>query len=291
MNNHLRDEGGMDCRTVRDLVDAYITEQVLVETAQAIASHLDRCPRCAAEIAGVRRMRASLCTAFETAQDLTPGPAFRVAMSARLQSELKLNKSNETARNRFRPRPWLAWAAAAVLVISGGFGVRGLGVSGFTAIVEAAVGDHRFCALVFKLLEPPIPLAEAARLDDDSVLEALESAQPATAQIGGTPLSVLERHACVYDGRRFGHVVLGYKRTAVSVVVTRDERWLRNFPGGTLPGDGAIVTLPATNGFHVAGFRGPRHLVFAISTLSDEDVRAVASAMSAPILHAVMGAK
>lgn len=281
----------MDCRTVRDLADAYITEQVLVETAQAIASHLDRCPRCATEIACVRRMRVSLRTAFETAPELTPGPAFHMAMSARLQSELKLNKSQETAQNRFRPRPWLAWAAAAVLVISGSFSVRGLGVSAFTAIVEAAVGDHRFCALVFKLAERPMPLTEAARLDDDSVLEALESVQPVTTELGGSPLSVLERHACVYDGRRFGHVVLGYKRTAVSVVVTRDERWLRNFPGGTLPGDGSIVTLPAIDGFHVAGFRGPRHLVFAISTLSDEDVRAVASAMSAPIFRAVMGAK
>lgn len=289
MSNHLSDEGGMDCRTVRDLAHAYLTQQVLVETAQAVASHLDRCPRCAAEIADVRRMRALLRTAFEASQDLASGPAFRSAMTSRLKSEI--TTSDRAARSRFRPRPWLAWAAALVLIVGGGFGVRGLGVSGFTAILDAAVGDHRFCALVFKLAERPIPLTEAARLDDDAVLGALESVQPVATELDGGALAVLDRHACVYDGRRFGHIVFEFKHTPVSLVVSRDERWLRNFPGGTLPADGAVVTLPTVDGFHVVGFRGPRHMVFAISTLSDEDVRVVAGAMRSSVLQALTDAK
>ena len=41
---------------------------------------------------------------------------------------------------------------------------------------------------------------------------------------------------------------------------------------------------------HVASFRGGAHTVFVVSSLSDDDVRAVAQAMAEPVLRALAGA-
>jgi len=274
----------MECREIRDLAEAYVSEQVLVETAQAIVAHLDRCPRCHAEVEGLRRLRASVRTAYLGSRDLSPTPTFAATLHSRLRAEAVGAPRVSSWRHR-----WLAVAATVVLVIGGGFGVRGLGVSGFTAILQAAVGDHRYCLVTFRLTERPIELEKAAQLYDDPVDRSLESVQPGSDQLSGGPVRILERHSCVYHGRRFAHIVVRYKGALTSVVVTPDERLLRHLPGASAPADGSIVTLPPVDGFQVAAFRGPHHVVFVISTLADDDVREVARSMAGSISRAMKG--
>ena len=45
-----------------------------------------------------------------------------------------------------------------------------------------------------------------------------------------------------------------------------------------------------TNGFHVASFRGSRHVVFVVSSLGDGDVREVAQALVGPVSRVLAGA-
>jgi hypothetical protein len=272
----------MDCREVRDLADAYVSEQVLVETARAIVAHLDRCPACHAEVDGLRRLRASVRSAYLASTDLSPSPAFDVALRSRLRSEGLRGKARAPWR-----RGWLALAATLVLVAGGGFGIRGLGVSGFTAILQAAVGDHRFCLVAFKLAERPIALEKAAELYGDPVDRSLDTVQAPSTQLSGGPVRIVERHSCVFGGRRFAHIVLRYKRDLISLVVTPDERLLRNLPGASVPRDGSIVSLPPVEGYHVAAFRGPRHVVFAISGLDDHDLREVTRSMVGSVSRAL----
>jgi len=272
----------MECREVRDLAEAYVSEQVLVETAHAIVAHLDRCPRCRADVEGLRRVRASVRAAYLGSRDLSPTPAFAANLHSRLRAEAVGKRAGSSWRHT-----WLAVAATVALVIGGGFGFRGLGVSGFTAILQAAVGDHRFCLVTFKLTERPLELEKAARLYNDPVDRLLESVQPASEQLSGGPIRILERHSCVYQGRRFAHIVVRYKGALTSLVVTPDDRLLRHLPGASAPADGSIVTLAPVDGFQVAAFRGPHHVVFVISTLADDDVRAVAGAMAGPVSRAM----
>ena len=272
----------MECRKVRELADAYVSEQVLVETARAIVTHLDSCPACEADVEGLRRLRASVRSAYLASTELSPRPDFVAALGSRLRS----NAMRDAGGSSWR-RTWLALAATAVLVAGGGFGLRGLGVSGFTAIVQAAVGDHRFCLVAFKLTERPVPLAQAARLYDDPVDRSLDTVQPSATELSGGPVRILERHSCVFDGRRFAHIVLRYKRELISLAVTPDERLLRNFPGASSPGNGSIVSLPPVDGYHVAAFRGPHHIAFVISTLGDDDLREVAQSMESSVSRAL----
>ena len=261
----------MECREVRQLAEAFVSEQLLVETTQAIVSHLEHCRACRAEVAGLRRLRAATSSAFSTAPDLAPRPEFAASLATHLQAEA----------SRHQPARWSGWLtmAASLLLVAGlGFGVREWSLSNLSALLHAAVGDHRFCALEFKLAEQPITLAEAARRFD-AVNLLLESVEPSTTSLSGGPLRINERHSCVFDGRRFAHIVLSYRGQAVSLLVAKD---------------GGIWTLPsalsATDGFHATAFRGSKHVVFVVSALGDDDVREVAAAMAGPVAHALAGA-
>jgi len=77
----------IECREVRQLAEAFVSEQLLVETTHAIVAHLERCPACRAEVAGLRRLRAAGRSAFTNAPDLAPRPEFLSTLTARLQTE------------------------------------------------------------------------------------------------------------------------------------------------------------------------------------------------------------
>lgn len=260
----------MECREVRQLAEAFISEQLLVETTHAIVSHLERCPACRAEVAGLRRLKTAGRSAFTNAPDLAARPEFISGLSARLQVEA----------SRQQPTRWTSWlgmAASLFLVFGLVFGVREWSRSNLSTLLHAAVGDHRFCALDFKLAEQPITLEEAARRFDP-VNRRLESLEPSTTSLSGGPLRILERHSCVFEGRRFAHIVLGYQGQVVSLLVTTDEGvW-------TLP-----ASFPVTEGFHATALRGTGHLAFVVSALGDDAVHEVAAALAEPVARALAG--
>ena len=265
----------MECREVRQLAEAFVSEQLLVETTQAIVAHLERCPACRAEIEGLRRLRAATRSAFERAAELSVHSEF----ATKLESRLRLEAARPPARLITR-RGWLSLAAS--LAVAAAWGLREWSTSSVSALLHAVVGDHRYCALTFKLTEPPISLEDAARRYGE-VYRAFETVEPSTTTLSGGPLRVLERHSCVFDERRFVHIVLGYKDEKISLLVS------------ALPADGtgAVATLselPSTDGFQIASFRGARHAVFLVSSLNDKDVQEVARAMMEPVSRALASA-
>lgn len=268
----------MECREVRSLAEAYVSEQLLVETTQAVVGHLERCPTCRAEMDGLRRLRAATRAAVQQAPDLSVRPEFVVALTAELRARAARRRGPATPR-----RVWLPIAASILLIVAAGWGWREFSPSSLSALLHAAVGDHRFCALTFKLTERPIPLDEAARRYG-GVNGLLATVEPATTTLSGGALKILERHSCLYDGRRFAHLVLGYKNEKVSLLVTDDAR--RN----GAPADATPSDLPVTDGFHVATFRGTNHVVFVVSSLTPDDVQEVAQAMAAPVTRILSGA-
>lgn len=261
----------MDCREVRQLAEAFVSEQLLVETTHAMVAHLDSCAPCRAEIAGLRRLRAAARSAVANASHLAPRPDFMDALNSRIRTEASRASSSR----------WQGWlvAAASLLIVAGlGVGWRGWSIANMSALLHAAVGDHRYCALDFKLTERPITLDEAARRFGE-VNRRLQDVAPSTSMLSGGPLRILERHSCVFEGRRFAHIVLEYRGQAVSVLVTNDQ-----FPISVPAG------LPATDGFHASAFRESGYVTFVVSALTADDVQEVAAAMSGPLSRALKGA-
>ena len=265
----------MECREARQFAEAFVSEQLLVETTRAIVSHVEHCPACRAEIDGLRRVRGATKAAFDGAADLAISPAFVATLTTRLRSE-----AGGRGDSRWTRRAWLPLAASLLLVLGAGLGWRQWSASSLFALLQDAVGDHQFCALTFKLAERPIPLEEAARRYG-GVYRLLETVEPASAVLNGGPLRVAERHSCVFNGRRFAHIVLVYKDQPVSLLVADDPR----------PGEfwGTPSELPVTDGFHLASFAGSGHVVFVVSSLPAQEVQEVAQAMSGPVSRALSG--
>jgi anti-sigma factor RsiW len=273
-----------ECRAIRERADAFLTEQLLIETTQDIVRHLEGCPACRAEFEARRRLRSALKSSFEKTDDLQPRAEFVDALRARLAEE-----AATPGRSTASWRRWGAMAAGLLLVVSVGLvSLPWLSTSGLAALARLAVGDHENCALTFSLAEEPITLEQAARRYDAAFRE-LQTVEPATAALPGGPLDVVDRHSCVWQGVRFAHLVLRYKDTLVSVVVASDAgataSWI---PWQRLDHDPAA--LAPVGDQHVASFRGGAHTVFVVSSLPDHDVQAVAQAMAGPVLRALAGA-
>src|SRR5262249_42252768 len=173
--------------------------------------HLDICVPCRMEIDARRTLRGALHAAFDRAPDLQPRPEFM----DRLRGQLRDAAAHEH-RSWMVSRQWFAIAAGLVLA-------AGLAAAVFLkesmptsdALAQDAIGDHRNCALKFRLVRTPIPLEEAAQ-QFDSAFRLLLTAPPDDLSAPGGPARVVDRHSCAYGHRRFGHVVLQYQGHVVS---------------------------------------------------------------------------
>src|SRR5580704_245440 len=269
----------MECRDVRPLADAFVSEQLLVETMEGVVAHLARCPACRAEVDGLRRLRVATRSAFANAPHLDARPEFLSSLRTRLQAD-----AARRAPAGFTRRAWLASAAGVAMAVAAGAAWRQWVARSLTSLMHAAVDDHRFCPR--QLSEAPITLAEAARRYD-AALAALQTVEPAVTALDGSALRIVERHSCAFNGERFAHLALRYKDQLVSLLVGEAAE---SEPGVWHLGpadDGTVSSWPATDGLHVAAFRGSRHVAFVVSALDQTDVEAVGRAMAGPVTRAL----
>jgi hypothetical protein len=186
---------------------------------------------------------------------------------------------SEELRQRLRPQPrqvsrrsvlqsWWAIAAGLVLAAGGGLFVRGAGSrSRLAVLARAAAGDHQNCAIRFNLAEQPIALEEAGRRYG-APYTALATFQPPA--VAG-PLEPIGRHSCVYDGRRFGHVIFSSRGTVVSLLVTT----------GTPPDAPALE--PAEPGPAVVAMPAGPFVAFVVADLDGRELLQLAQTLANPL--------
>jgi anti-sigma factor RsiW len=273
----------MECRDVREMADSFLGEELLTETNHEILRHLGTCPVCRADLAGRRALREGVQRAFHRAPDLGPRPEF----IAQLRTQLQDTAHQGSDRRGVRFHGWWALAATVLLAVALGVAYRGRDwMTATGALARVAVGDHRYCALQFRLTEKPISLEEAAQRYGGAyrVLERLPPADVMTA-IG--PAHVLERHACVYEGRRFAHIVFTYRGERVSLLVTAFDGGVSPaLPGETRP----HLTSPSRiDGMSVVSFRASRQMVFFAGDVVHNDLLKLAEAVGEPLYRGLAG--
>jgi anti-sigma factor RsiW len=260
----------MECRDVRELADSFLSEQLLVETTHDILRHLSQCPSCRAEIDSRRRLRTALRGAFERSPELRATPEFLASVGRQVREH---HSARSVRLSRWSFRPMMAIAASLLLVSAVAFGGREwLGSS----LLHAVLGDHQNCAIRFRLNEKPIPLEEAAERFEPAY-RSLVAVAPSPARLSNGDLTVLERHSCVYDGRRFAHIVLRYRGALVSVLVTPDRL-------------AKVPSRLAVDGTRVSSFRAGRFAAFVVSSASDGEMREIAAAVAGSVKSALAGA-
>ena len=270
----------MNCRDLREAADSFLSGELPAETHHEILQHLDTCPSCRADIEMRRQLRGALRAAFNRAPDLQPSTEFR----DRLREQLR---HAAVTRSRFAGISWRWLALAAGVVLAAGLSAVIL-FQGSSASEEAraqdAIGDHRNCALKYRLVRHPVPLEEAAQRFDHAYRVLIAAPQDEISTPDG-PARVIERHSCEYGAHRFGHVILQYRDHVVSLLVTADT------PSATSMGAVPRVIGRPFEGLSVVSVNGTRHAVMLVSDLHPRELTQLAGIVSLPLAQQLAGGR
>lgn len=313
----------MQCREFGEIADSYLGDELLVETNHDFLKHLESCAECQRELAARREVRARLRAAVAKSPDLqvSPGFAFQLRNSLKLQHAQRVRKSLFAPVFALTTRPqWLAAAACLVVALTIGFGALRFRYASPNASPQIAqterretdasqldgaavrlanfertriaVGDHRYCALDFRLDEDPIPLAEAGRDFDPAYTGLTRAVMSGQGELAGE-IKLVEDHSCVYKGTRFAHVVLEYHGRIISVLVAeKSESGVPRRAANSAPGtrDGQVIACAQIDGYQVSCFETSHHAIYTVSDLSEAEnltiARTFASSVSDHIAQA-----
>jgi hypothetical protein len=147
---------------------------------------------------------------------------------------------------------------------------------------EAAAGDHRDCAIKFRLAEDPIDLEEAGHKYDRAYIN-LASVVKTRSEDATGQFEFLESHSCVFKGRRFAHLVIKHRGRVVSLLVAErgqeEQAAGATGSGQVAPSDEArrqVNACSRSGEFQVSCFETARHAIFVVSDLSEAENLAVA---------------
>jgi hypothetical protein len=306
----------MRCQDFREMMDSYLGDELLVETNHEVLRHLENCPACRNELAARRGLLTQMRSAVKSAPEMQLDQAFAIKLRNDLrETALRPSVWEKLQGGSFSGSRLLA-ATAACLLLTTLFGVvwlnqsapaENVAVSGenrtnqsaerfrttespvtqalqiaWRELTHSAIGDHKNCALHFRLEEEPISLKKAAEkygkynqdLDKTvaaSLSEIFPERQPSKTS---EKVQIFEAHSCVFQGRRFAHVILTYRNRRISVLVTE-----ANFP---VEADEEIFS-ESTEGMLAARFRTSRHAVFVVSDLTAAENVTIAQKLSPAI--------
>ncbi len=214
------------CRRLRGYLDSYLCEELLVETCHDVERHVASCTPCREELSQREALRERLQAAAAAER---PRTNLEAAVRAKLDAE---------GGSRRWGRLWLIAAAAAAVVLGGGWGVslhlHGIAPHEFLVaewkirallddvgqVAGLGLGDHVHCTLYRRYDQAEITLDEAVteiRPDDAELARVVRAALPSEYRLR---LS----HRCPYRGREFLHFALtGEGGELISVLFTERE--------------------------------------------------------------------
>jgi hypothetical protein len=153
--------------------------------------------------------------------------------------------------------------------------------AGDDALARDAIGDHRNCALKYRLVRMPMPLEEAARRFD-TAYRLLLTAPPDDVATPNGPAHVVERHSCAYGGRRFGHVILHYRGRVVSLLITANNGTTGS---ATRPALTPHAVGRPVDGLSAVSVNGSRHAVMVVSDLANDELTQLSQMLSLPLVE------
>ena len=231
----------MNCKDFRELIDSYLSDELLTETNHDVLRHLEDCADCRNLIETRRKIRRQLKSAVGNSAAYQISENFSHRLKTNLQYNFLEEPQMQTGVSWFNLKSFAAVSAGLIIVfITGFFFLRNMSpadrspeTSDFYTVaalpadhpVNIAAGDHEFCAIRHKLKEAPIALEKASVQYEDLDKTVLKSLRTV---LGGCKLVMA--HSCKYKGTRFAHVVLQNDNEIISVLLTdlKDSDKLNN---------------------------------------------------------------
>jgi Putative zinc-finger len=273
------------CEQTREQMDAYLSNELLVETTAKVLKHLESCEACARELESRMRLRDALRRA---ATRQSPPEGLSEAVHQRLK------KSRRRVWWAPRAPGWsLALAGATLVVIAGIVSQQWIRVEHarqmVTNVLTLGVSDHLHCAIrghnYPEVANPPDVLRKKLGPEYAQLLPVVEKKLPG--------FQVLEAHICTVPGspRKYVHFIARGQSTILSVILTKRNG--ESLPSGTRA---AAETFANVNfyekqleGMSVAGFQVGGYFGFVVSSLSEHEMGQLAEGL-APALRTALQA-
>jgi anti-sigma factor RsiW len=276
---------------MRDLLDSYLSDELLVETNHELLGHLGSCADCSAELERRKSLRGALAGALKVEGGTD-------ALEERIVAAIE---STDSLWNRLKPR--LVWivaagvALAAVAVLwatmrSGGEWTAGEQASTPSAdarvddaVYRDSVTNHRQCALSY-----PADLRVSRALAATQLRPPYEGLL-SSIDLDGVGYGLIEAHVCRNGSRTFAHVILDAGGRPASLFASRKSE------GDLPPGEAVLSThgLEAPlhevrdQGFEAAAFETREFFVFVISELPREGNERLASSLVPEVIRFLRG--
>jgi anti-sigma factor (TIGR02949 family) len=270
------------CDRVRRQLDAYLSNELLVETTSEVLKHLESCESCSCELESRARVREALQRA---AAKQTPPEYLREAIHQRLKSV------QPGLLSGFRATPWAVALASLALVLVAGqqWLVLRRGRQLVASVLTLGVSDHLQCAIKGhnypEIANPPEQLRQKLGPEYADLLQVVEPRL--------TGFQVLEAHICSVPGspRKYVHFIGRGRGTIVSIILTRREG--ESLPAGRFllaQTSGGVDLYNAKLGdMSVTGFETKEYFGFVVSNLGQDEVLQIATALGPALRNALEG--
>ena len=267
------------CERMRQQLDSYLSNELLVETASEVMRHLESCGSCSRDLESRMRVRDALQRAVAN----RPVPD-----SVHADVLRSLRESQPRSFVRPSATRWAVGLASIAFVLLGLFTAKWLslrrGEQLVASILKLGVSDHIVCAIKGHnypvVASPPDEIRNKLGVRYAVLLQVVQERLPG--------FEVLEGHICSIPGsnRKYIHFITRGQGTILSVILT--ERNGASLPKGQLPASpesaGLSVYEGHLSGMEIAGFESAQYFAFVVSDLSQNQVLQLARGL-APALN------
>ncbi|MEZ5346001.1 MAG: zf-HC2 domain-containing protein [Pyrinomonadaceae bacterium] len=260
----------MKCRDFREIIDSYLSDELLTETNHGVLSHLEECSSCRSEIEARREIRGRLKNAVIGSPEYVIDPGFEKSLSGLIRST-PLNESAETPVAGKSWKTWVAAAAGLLVIFSLGFmllsqvdndpvsaSLETPSVANLKPgnIVNIALGDHEHCAVRHQVGKTPMSVDQITK----QYRSLAKIVVPSLRSVLGD-YELIAAHACKYKETPFAHLVLRKESKVLSVLIT-DSDGLDGLK------DEEILKFSSSDpNYQIARFNVGERLIFVISDL------------------------
>jgi anti-sigma factor (TIGR02949 family) len=263
------------CERIRQHLDSYLSNELLVETASEVVRHLETCDACSRDLESRMRVREALQRAVANRS---------VPDSVRARVVRSLRDSQPRYFFRASAARWALGLAGIAFILLSLFAAQWLnlrrGEQLVASILRLGVSDHVICAIKDhnypEVANPPDQIRQKLGAQHAALLQVVQDRLPR--------FEVLEGHICTIPGsnRKYVHFITRGQGTILSVILT--ERNGVNLPKGKLlkstDSTGIGLYQGHLSGMEIAGFESTQYFVFVVSDLSQNQVLQLAKGLA-----------
>ncbi len=283
------------CERFRRYFDAYVDNELLVETNQDVLQHLTSCPDC-------KRILDSRARMKQIVRDAVTKDEAPLELMAALQKRFRTERRSFFG---FNSANWVMAAAAVAVLVIGSFtalrwnrvaplgGVDGGNVFQTVSarvgqILRVGLTDHVHCAILSGRWKRFMSFDDMKTGTGRQALgpEFIDLVPEVQSKLGPS-FKIVQGHRCTANNRQYVHLILtGDNNTILSLVITekQSESFTHEDAKAVIQASGIPIYQSREGIYEIAGFESAKYLAYVVSNLNHGANLDVASRM-APVVY------